>query len=516
MLKSVATKDLVPTFCRPAPHRSDFCAMNCPPTPLEWTAPINLARENDFALGQFEVCPSRSQVLVNGTTETVEPRVMQALVVLVQRKSQVVSRDELVGRCWGGRVVSEDAIHRCIAKVRKLGELDRSGSFMIETVPRVGYQLNEIHSDGVQGLGASLDQLATEPILATSIRKEGYGQYKWPVLGTAVLVISLVTAAILWFFRPTAIQAPTLNNRSAAVTVVSGGSSALPAGAIFKDCTAGCPEMVVVPSGYFGMGSTHSESDKLPSDVPGVPDNEGPEHEVLIAHRFAVARYDVTREEYARFVDDTHLPDGSSCQTLLPTGLFIETVGASWRHPGFSQTVRDPVVCVNWADARAYAAWLSRRTANPYRLLTEAEWEYAARAGSNLERTREGTPSAPCQAFNGGDRDYHSQYPGDRLVDFDCRDGYSATSPVGRFPANAFGLFDMQGNVWQWTEDCYHQSYDGAPSDGSAWLEANCTSHVVRGNSWTDDPRSIRFARRGFGTDEGRFSSNGIRVARSL
>jgi sulfatase modifying factor 1 len=180
------------------------------------------------------------------------------------------------------------------------------------------------------------------------------------------------------------------------------------------------------------------------------------------------------------------------------------------------QTLHDPVVCISWNDAQAYAAWLSRRTHKTYRVPTEAEWEYLARAGSNSTRVDDGTPNDACRVVNGGDLAYHKQFPGDHFVDVSCSDGYVATSPVGTFPANAFGLFDMQGNVWQWTQDCYHESYDGAPSDGSAWTRPDCAMRVVRGGSWADDPRAIRFSRREKGEAATRYSSNGFRVVRAL
>jgi formylglycine-generating enzyme required for sulfatase activity len=272
--------------------------------------------------------------------------------------------------------------------------------------------------------------------------------------------------------------------------------------------------MVIVPQGYFTMGSPRSQGVDPRLSKPGVEDDETPQHEVLIRERFAVARYDVTRAEFARFAADTNRPSDPSCYTLARTGLFVETIGANWQHPGFEQGERDPVVCMSWHDAVDYAGWLSRKTSKPYRLLSEAEWEYAAQASSNLPKLAQ--PAGPCAVLNGADADYHRRFPGDGYVDADCHDGYSATSPVGHFPPNAFGLFDMQGNVVQWTADCYHPSYDGAPVDGSAWVSSSCMLRVGRGGAWISEPRDIRFAVRSQGDPSARYSANGFRVARSL
>lgn len=492
--------------------------MNRPPTPLEWRLPVNLATEPDFTLGGLEVSPSLCRIRLDGTVEAAEPRVLQVLIVLAQRKGRLVSRDELIGRCWGGRAVSEDAIHRCIAKVRRLSELDGRKSFSVETIPRVGYQLVEGGTVATAPHPAPLN-VSPVPVRARApvdwlvfLRRRA-----WLFAGAGLATVAIAGFTIAFEIRTAALPRLEVTMPTPrAPAQVTQDAAAMPAGAVFKDCVAGCPEMVVVPSGYFAMGSARTQTRGAQDDVPGALDDEGPQHEVLIAHRFAVARYDVTREEYARFAGDTHRPDGPSCHTLLRSGLFIETIGAGWRHPGYPQTLRDPVVCMSWYDAKAYADWLSRKTSKRYRLPTEAEWEYAARGATNSARLDESTPGAPCHALNGGDAAYHAQYSGDRFADLDCRDGFSATSPVGSFPANAYGLFDMQGNVWQWTQDCYHRSYDGAPSDGSAWLTANCLDRVVRGGSWTDDSRGIRFARRGGGEAAERFSSNGFRVVRSL
>ena len=242
----------------------------------------------------------------------------------------------------------------------------------------------------------------------------------------------------------------------------------LVAGDVFRDC-ADCPEMVVVPSGSFMMGS--------PSSEEGREDDEGPVHRVTIGAPFAVGVYEVTRGEFGRFVSSTGRSMGNECWTV-EGGEWEYRSGRSWRSPGFSQTDLHPAVCVSWDDARAYVAWLSRETGEAYRLLSESEWEYVARAGTTTR-------------YHWGDA------IGRNLANCDgCGSRWDGegTSPVGVFGANAFGLHDVHGNVGEWVEDCWHASYAGAPRDGSAWKGGDCSRHVVRGGVWWNSPRYLRVA----------------------
>src|SRR5215471_5438341 len=252
--------------------------------------------------------------------------------------------------------------------------------------------------------------------------------------------------------------------------------------ATFRDCSNGCPEMVVVPQGRFTMGVPAGEEarENLPDQVRG---RSAPQHPVTIRYKFAIAKFDVTQDEYAQFVAETNRPDPDGCTTLAASGGFISTNG-NWRSPGFPQTGRDPVVCVGWDDAQAYVSWLSAKTGHVYRLPTEAEWEYAARAGTTTARYFSDNPAELCRYTNVGDLDYFEQHPGDSDVNRACRDGYAFTSPVGSFPPNQFGLYDMLGDVMAWTEDCWNANYSGAPTDGTAWQSGDCGRRVVRGGSW--------------------------------
>ena len=181
--------------------------------------------------------------------------------------------------------------------------------------------------------------------------------------------------------------------------------------------------------------------------------------------------------------------------------------GHGWRNPGFRQTDRDPVVCVNRDDARAYASWLSRKTGKQYRLLSEAEWEYAARAGT----------AGPFHFGNTISTD-QANYDGDYTYGRGWKGRYRGkTVPAGSFLSNRFGLHDMNGNVGEWVEDCGHDDYSGAPSDGSAWTTGgNCSRRVVRGSGWPFHPAMLRSSTRHWNSSTVRGDYYGFRVARTL
>ena len=261
----------------------------------------------------------------------------------------------------------------------------------------------------------------------------------------------------------------------------------------FRDC-ANCPLMVVIPSGSFTMGSPASEEGRF--------DNEGPQHRVTIANPFAVGKYEVTFAEW----DECRRDGGCSDN---PSDL------------GHGRGNR-PVVGVSWRDAKEHVAWLSRKTGEHYRLLSEAEWEYAARARTSTSRHWGEGEIDECDYANGRD---HSAAQGFSYIDeligtfSSCDDGYVWASPVGSFRPNGFGLHDVLGNVWEWVEDCWHDSYDGAPSDGSAWTTGgDCSKRILRGGShWYDDEvRVLRSAVRKPYFDGGGLYSSGFRIARTL
>ena len=284
-------------------------------------------------------------------------------------------------------------------------------------------------------------------------------------------------------------------------------------GSTFRDCPE-CPEMVVVRPGHFIMGSSAAEKSWAAGHgtTLGSVADEAPQREVSVPS-FAMGKYDVTRGEYAVFVRETGHSAGDGCAHDSFT--WQERPELSWRNPGFQQTDGDPVVCVSWQDAKAYIAWLNgkvRRNSSsseggPYRLPDESEWEYAARAGTSTRfwwgDDDAATPDHAWYKYNSG----------------------GLTHPVGLKAANAFGLYDMVGNVWQWTEDCYAASYSGAPIDGHA-NETGVTDprsngthrcmRVDRGGSWSFGPWALRSATRERNPDDFRDAYMGFRVARAL
>ncbi|HEV2718801.1 MAG TPA: formylglycine-generating enzyme family protein [Thermoanaerobaculia bacterium] len=259
--------------------------------------------------------------------------------------------------------------------------------------------------------------------------------------------------------------------------------------------------MVVVPAGTFTMGSSPSEKSWAASHgatLQSVAD-EAPQHAVTLAS-FALGKYDVTREQYAAFVRETGYSSGDGCG---PDSFhWNQQAGVNWRAPGFHQTARDPVVCVSWQDAHAYVSWLNRKVGRandgPYRLPSESEWEYAARAGA---ATRfwwgDDDRGAPAHAWfkeNSGGR----------------------THAVGSKPANNLGLYDMVGNVWQWTEDCYADDYAHAPADGRPAGGAKDCLRVDRGGSWLYPAWLLRSATRERNPATYRDRIMGFRVAKTL
>ena len=259
------------------------------------------------------------------------------------------------------------------------------------------------------------------------------------------------------------------------------------------------PEMLVVPAGEFTMGSPEDQEFRLPNEQ---------QHRVRIAYPLAFTKYNVTRGEFAHFVAETGY-EAKGCNLEGPGGMKWEPDG-DWRTPGFEQTDEHPVACINFHDATAYAEWLSAKTGESYRLPSEAEWEHAIRGGTST-------------AYYWGE----VWKPGVANVDGQPgQPGGRATTPGGTFPPNPFGLYDMAGNVWVWLADCYNASYNGAPSDGSAWNEGNCAMRVRRSGSWFNiekaiegdyrQPGRLRSASRFGSIPSLRYSSFGFRLVRDL
>jgi formylglycine-generating enzyme required for sulfatase activity len=287
----------------------------------------------------------------------------------------------------------------------------------------------------------------------------------------------------------------------------SGGEAPPRAGQAFRDC-ADCPQMVVVPPGGFVMGA--------PAGEPVGDPDERPQRAVTIAKAFALGRMELTRGEFARFVAATGHQAARNCSVW--TGQRTERVAdKDWRDPNFVQTDAHPVTCVSWLDAKAYVAWLSAQTGKTYRLATEAEWEYAARAGATGRYSFGENSAELCAHGNIADIDAREAGGAPQWTYAECRDGFAlTTAPVGSFRANAFGLHDMHGNVWEWVEDCHHPDYAGAPVDGSARVSEGCATRVDRGGGFFNNRGTNRAAERALYPPANNSVNIGLRVARDL
>jgi formylglycine-generating enzyme required for sulfatase activity len=312
----------------------------------------------------------------------------------------------------------------------------------------------------------------------------------------------------------------------------------------FRDCPD-CPEMVVVPPGQFLMGSSDEDTKR---DFAAIPKAAGfralfftdrgiakwylpyehPQHQVSIPLPFTMSRYPITRDEFAAFVRETHY-ETEPCWLRGHPGRQPPPQSSAWMHPGFDQSDRDPVVCVGWKDAQAYIRWLNQRvthdgtdgSAGPYRLPSEAEWEYAARAGTQSARwwgDDIGYDHALCDGCNTPPCPEPKMVNG-RIV-YPCANMPVAkpirhTLPVGSFPANPFGLYDILGNVAVITEDCWHDSYMGAPTDGSAWKDGSCRYRSGRGGSWLAAAWAVRSTTRTHAGIDETSNDSGFRIVRS-
>jgi formylglycine-generating enzyme required for sulfatase activity len=278
-------------------------------------------------------------------------------------------------------------------------------------------------------------------------------------------------------------------------------------GATFKDCPT-CPEMVVIPPGRLTMGFEGGEPERF----------EGPVRQVAIGTSFAAGKYEVTNAQYRAFADETKRPTTGNCNVF--DGKTTSPVkDGTWRDPQYGRPIKDnePVVCVTWTDAKAYVDWLAKKTGKPYRLLTEAEWEYIARAGTIGTYAWGEDPAGGCAVANIYDR--RGEKENKRPVEaVPCDDGFGGVAPVGSLKANAFGLHDIIGNVWEWTQDCYVMPYAAAPLDGSAYEKqgAACDRRAVRGGSWSSALFRQRPTWRGRDPEDRISQLFGLRVAMDL
>jgi len=276
--------------------------------------------------------------------------------------------------------------------------------------------------------------------------------------------------------------------------------------------------LVLIPPGRFTMGTTKAEHrrEKVPEDWGK---QESPRHTVTFERGFFLGRYPVTVGEFRRFVAETG--------RVIDKGAFTFTTGkgweqsdtADWSAPGFSQDDRHPVTCVSHEDATAYIEWLTAKTGKPFRLPTEAEWEYACRAGTKTARFWGDNREGVAEYANVADQSLAAatKEKPDPERYFQHDDGYPFTSPVGSFRPNQFGLYDMLGNVWEWCQDHWVENYKNAPINGAARTTPDSTaSRVLRGGAWVGGPRFVRAGSRNRDVPRNRGNYTGFRVARTL
>ncbi len=281
----------------------------------------------------------------------------------------------------------------------------------------------------------------------------------------------------------------------------------LTAGTVFREC-ADCPQVVVIVPKPKGLESLQRDNvfwspEQTPEaiELPGL---------------FAIGRYEVTRAEFARFVKDSGYaaPANVGCYGWNGTRYATNAL-ADWRKPGFAQTENDPAVCVSWSDANAYTEWLAKKTGKPYRLPSEADWEYAARAGHPAARPWGDSGIDACRHANVADASTKQGVSGTAgsWKYHDCDDRHAYTAPVGSYPPNAFGLHDMLGNAWEWTDTCWNPAATGTPSAEDR-VTGPCEQRVLRGGGWVDSPAYVRYDFR-FLLDQGdRDFYSGFRVLR--
>jgi formylglycine-generating enzyme required for sulfatase activity/DNA-binding winged helix-turn-helix (wHTH) protein len=419
------------------------------------------------------------------------PKAFEVLKYLAENAGRLVGKQDLYDAIWPNVIVSDDSIAQCIRELRgKLGDDDHS---LIKTVSRRGYLLDATVTSSAPPQPVPAAATAHEKLqLAPRAANPG------PVFGPRAWV------AVVTFFLSVVWGA----------TFLLGGTSLTGLRTVpgeqqlgFQDCET-CPEMVVLPAGEFLMGSPVSETGRV--DVEGLP------RRVVIPKRIAIGKFEVTVDQISAFMVETGMSIGGSCRRLVnperppPTWSAPE---ASLENPGFEITGSHPAVCISWHEAQSYVAWLQRRTGKPYRLPTEAEWEYAARGGTTTRYSFGNEEGALCAFARFAD--LGSQ--------FGWRDGcYSelaayGAAPVGSFKSNQWGIFDMHGNVWEWVEDCWTPNPLEVPVDGSAFSRpGNCEIGVIRGGSFSSSSIMVRSAIRSPMRTANHMYNAGLRVALTL
>ncbi|MEO1199296.1 MAG: SUMF1/EgtB/PvdO family nonheme iron enzyme [Pseudomonadota bacterium] len=387
------------------------------------------------------------------------------------------------------------------------------------TIPPLGYR--QIQAFAIDRPGKLADPATLEPILRRIEELTGLDYQPddvamttppkrrvWPIAAASLALVGTGLGAGGWLYlggwHDTRSAGPSLSDTPPAAVLTE--TATLAPGTVFRDCDV-CPQMVVVPAGQGVVGAS------LEDIRDGAAGDQTPQHGVVIPRPFAVSIAEITVAEYRALAATSSLPPPDTCNVFVE-GQLGSRAGYSYENPGTPARDTDPATCVSWQDAQHYAEWLAEQTGLPYRLLSEAEWEYAARAGSETRFSFGDDLEDICTHYNTADESAGADHPGWQTAP--CNDGHAGIAPVGSLAPNAFGLYDMIGNAWEWTADCWNETYNSAPIDGSAWLEGDCDRRVVRGGGWDIPPRDVRSSLRGKLPTDFHHGFYGFRVARDM
>ncbi|WP_298610067.1 SUMF1/EgtB/PvdO family nonheme iron enzyme [uncultured Thiothrix sp.] len=417
-----------------------------------------------------------------------------------QTRLQQEAEERRLAQQQAGRAAAEQARQAELQRQREAqAERERLARQQAEAAERA--QAEQLKREQAAAAKAETERLVRE---ARELNKNNGGsgsKAKWLLGGVGVSALVLV-----WVMQ----------GKKPEVVVPTLPDSTVPSGEPAKP-TIPLPEMLPIKGGTFTMGCKDGRDDV----EGGCQDDEKPPHSVTVSD-FALSRTEITRGQFRAFLDATGYKttaeeQGSCWGDKTGKGDWDYVKGNHWQKVGFEQTDDHPVVCVSWEDAQAYVQWLNQvDTGKNYQLPSEAEWEYAARGGNQKNAYpwgQDGSGQLACQRANLADQVLKKHYPNWLWTLANCDDGYVYTAPTGQFDSNGYGLKDMHGNVWEWTQDCYHASYDKAPKDASAWQENNCEKRVMRGGSWFNDPQFARSAIRFRNLPAGRDNDIGFRIS---
>jgi formylglycine-generating enzyme required for sulfatase activity len=428
------------------------------------------------------------------------PKAFEVLKYLATNAGRLVTKQDLYEAVWPNVIVSDDSIAQCIRELR--GKLADDNHSLIKTVSRRGYLLDATVTTSAMPQPGALPQM---PVTAAVLAHEGRQAKLAPqVAYSGPIHAPRIWAAVLTIFL-SAVWGATFLLGGTTLTGPRPGPGEQQT--VFQDCET-CPEMVVLPAGDFMMGSPASELGRV--DVEGLP------RRVVIPKRIAIGKFEVTVEQISIFMTETGMTVGGSCRRLVnperPPPIW-SAPEASLEHPGYEITGSHPAVCISWHEAQSYVAWLQRRTGKPYRLPTEAEWEYAARAGTATRYSFGNDESTLCVYARFADLSsqfgWHDACHSELVA-------YGA-APVGSVKPNSWGIFDMHGNVWEWVEDCWTPNPLEIPVDGSAFSRpGNCEMGVMRGGSFSSSSLMVRSAIRSPMRTAQHYFNLGLRVALTL